>query len=168
MTKNAKKEDRAARVRNFLILCAADQTGAATLSAADLAEQLRELFVSPLRPDGEEPVPPQPVDEDPSVRQCDYESFCSSCAFVSGLCADLPAVDGLITKHALRWTPEQMSVVDRALIRLAVYEGMMKKTVPLPVAISEAVELAKTYSGEDSPRFVNGVLGRIARALEAQ
>ena len=60
-----------------------------------------------------------------------------------------------------------MPVVDRALLRLAVYEIVYVDDVPVSVAINEAVELAKAYGGEDeSSRFVNGVLGRIARTLE--
>ena len=60
-----------------------------------------------------------------------------------------------------------MPVVDRALLRLAVYEMVYVDDVPVSVAINEAVELAKIYGGEDeSSRFVNGVLGRIARTME--
>ena len=62
-----------------------------------------------------------------------------------------------------------MPVVDRAILRLATYEMLYVDTVPISVTISEAVELAKAYGGEDeSSRFVNGVLGRIALKLEAE
>ena len=62
-----------------------------------------------------------------------------------------------------------MPVVDRALLRLAVYEMVYVDDVPVSVAINEAVELAKVYGGEDeSSRFVNGVLGRISRTMEEE
>ena len=62
-----------------------------------------------------------------------------------------------------------MPVVDRAILRIAVYEMLYVDEVPVSVAINEAVELAKMYGGEDeSSRFVNGVLGRIARAEESE
>ena len=65
------------------------------------------------------------------------------------------------------WSVDRMPVVDRALLRLAVYEMVYVDDVPVSVAINEAVELAKAYGGEDeSSRFVNGVLGRIARTME--
>ena len=56
-----------------------------------------------------------------------------------------------------------MVAVDKAVISIALYEGVLSKRVPIPVAISEAVELAKTYGTDDSGKFVNGVLGRIVR-----
>jgi N utilization substance protein B len=59
-----------------------------------------------------------------------------------------------------------MVVVDRVAVRMALYEGFIAKTTPLAVAISEAVELVKVFGTEESGRFVNGVLGRIVRALE--
>ena len=60
-----------------------------------------------------------------------------------------------------------MPIVDRSILRLAVYEMMFVGEVPTSVCINEAIELAKDFGGEDeSPRFVNGVLGRIARRLE--
>jgi N utilization substance protein B len=61
-----------------------------------------------------------------------------------------------------------MVVVDLVAIRLALYEGWIEKSVPMAVAISEAVELAKHFGTEDSGRFVNGVLGRIVRSLQEE
>jgi len=75
-------------------------------------------------------------------------------------------IDELITRHSAHWSLERMPVIDRLLIRLGVFEILYLGDVPAPVSINEAVELAKTYSGEDSGRFVNGVLGKIAE--EAQ
>ena len=71
-------------------------------------------------------------------------------------------IDGLLSDYAEGWTLERMPDVDRAVLRLGVYELLMRDEVPDAVAIDEAVELAKALSTDDSPRFVNGVLGRIA------
>ncbi len=74
-------------------------------------------------------------------------------------------VDALIRKYADRWALERMPVIDRNLLRIAVFELAHRPEVPVAVAISEAVELAKRYSTDDSGRFVNGMLGRIAEAV---
>ena len=67
------------------------------------------------------------------------------------------------------WSVSRMPVVDRSILRIAVYEMLYVDDVPVSVAINEAVELAKAFGGEDeSPRFVNGVLGKIARRLESE
>ena len=68
-------------------------------------------------------------------------------------------IDGSIRKFAPAWPVIQLPVVDRNILRLAVYEILSDRGVPRKVAINEAVELAKTFGGESSPRFVNGVLG---------
>lgn len=76
-------------------------------------------------------------------------------------------IDGRLASTSENWAVDRMPVVDRAILRLATYEMVYVDEVPVSVAINEAVELAKSYGGEDeSPRFVNGVLGRIARMLE--
>lgn len=71
-------------------------------------------------------------------------------------------IDELIMSYAQGWTLERMPHIDRALLRMASWEILHNPEVPTPVAIDEAVELAKEYSTDDSARFVNGVLGRIA------
>ncbi|MBW3594095.1 MAG: transcription antitermination factor NusB [Actinobacteria bacterium] len=71
-------------------------------------------------------------------------------------------IDELIATHADRWTIERMPVIDRNVVRIAVFELLWADDVPVPVAINEAVELAKALSTDDSGRFVNGLLGRIA------
>jgi N utilization substance protein B len=87
---------------------------------------------------------------------------------VFGVLENEREIDSLILKNIVGWRPERMVAVDRAAVRLALYEGLVARTTPLPVAISEAVELAKTFGTEDSGRFVNGVLGRIVRAQEGK
>ena len=72
-------------------------------------------------------------------------------------------IDLLIEEHAERWELNRMPVVDRNLLRIALFELLWCDDVPVAVAINEAVELAKSLSTEDSGRFVNGLLGRIAQ-----
>ena len=70
-----------------------------------------------------------------------------------------------IQRYAQSWPVEQLSPVDRNILRIAIYEVKRGKGVPLQVAINEAVELAKRFGGESSPRFVNGVLGAVAESM---
>jgi N utilization substance protein B len=86
--------------------------------------------------------------------------FCLELAL--GTEANLEAIDREIETTSEHWSLMRMPVVDRNILRLAVYEIMFGTDVPDAVAINEAVEMAKTYGGDDSPKFVNGVLGRIA------
>ena len=78
------------------------------------------------------------------------------------MAAHLDRIDELIGSYAEGWTLERMPPVDRNLARIAVYELLYADDIDDPVAISEAVELARQLSTDDSPRFLNGVLGRIA------
>ncbi|MGI6784353.1 MAG: transcription antitermination factor NusB [Aminivibrio sp.] len=98
-----------------------------------------------------------PEDEDPEVQGYVRE-------LVVGAWESRGDIDNLIREHVTGWRPERMLAVDRAALRLAVFEGVLAKMTPVPVVISEAVELAKTFGAEDSGKFVNGVLGRIVRA----
>lgn len=84
-------------------------------------------------------------------------------AIVSGVIERRDEIDGLIRRFADRWSLERMPVVDRNLLRIGIFELLWSAEVPPGVAINEAVELAKLLSTEDSGRFVNGLLGRIAR-----
>jgi N utilization substance protein B len=70
-------------------------------------------------------------------------------------------VDDLIASHLQGWTLDRLPAVDRAILRVAVYELLHADDVPAPVAVDEAVELAKELSTDDSPGFVNGVLGQV-------
>jgi N utilization substance protein B len=83
-------------------------------------------------------------------------------SLVEGVNANRSRIDDLISEHAEGWTLQRMPAVDRAILRLGLYELLWAADVPDAVAIDEAVELAKGLSTDDSPRFVNGVLGRIA------
>jgi N utilization substance protein B len=74
------------------------------------------------------------------------------------------AIDGLIVNAAPAWPLDQMSRVDKAVLRQAIFEMLFVPGTPPKVAINEAVELAKSFGHESAPKFVNGVLGNIARA----
>ena len=74
----------------------------------------------------------------------------------------IPEIDTLINEKSTDWKTKRMNKVDLAILRLAVYEMKWDPDIPTGVAINEAVELAKRFSGEESPAFVNGVLGRLA------
>lgn len=74
----------------------------------------------------------------------------------------VPEIDKLINEKSTDWKTKRMNKVDLAILRLAVYEMKWDADIPTGVAINEAVELAKRFSGTDGPAFINGVLGRLA------
>ena len=82
---------------------------------------------------------------------------------VEGVDGVRPRIDAILSEYAEGWQLSRMPDVDRAILRLGVYELLWRVDIPDPVAIDEAVELAKTLSTDESPAFVNGVLGRIHR-----
>lgn len=84
---------------------------------------------------------------------------------VSGVERLLPELDDRIRAAAEHWTVERMPLVDRNLLRLATYELVARPEVPTPVVLDQAIELAKLLSTADSGRFVNGVLGQVAREV---
>ncbi|GGK25273.1 N utilization substance protein B [Pilimelia terevasa] len=83
-------------------------------------------------------------------------------ALVEGVAERIDRIDEVISTYAEGWTLERMPVVDRNLARIATYELLYVDEIDDAVAITEAVELARQMSTDDSPRFLNGVLGRIA------
>src|SRR3954468_15035812 len=85
-------------------------------------------------------------------------------ALVEGAVSHLARIDEIVSSYAREWTLERMPPVDRTVLRLATYELLWRDEVPDPVVIDEAVELAKSLSTDDSPAFVNGVLGAIVTA----
>ena len=86
---------------------------------------------------------------------------------VQGVREHLAELDALIGSAAEEWTIDRLASLDRTILRVATYEVLHRDEVPTAVAIDEAVATAKELSTEDSGRFVNGVLGRIARGGEA-
>ncbi|MFA6215283.1 MAG: transcription antitermination factor NusB [Patescibacteria group bacterium] len=84
---------------------------------------------------------------------------------VSGVIKNQKEIDGLITKYAPEWPLEQITMVDRNVLRIGIQEMKFDPEIPEKVAINEAIELAKTFGGESSGKFVNGVLGTIYKEI---
>lgn len=82
---------------------------------------------------------------------------------IEGVVAHAGRIDELLSEYSDGWTIERMPGVDRAILRIGLFELLWAPEIPDAVAIDEAVELAKSLSTEDSPKFINGVLGRIVR-----
>ena len=76
-------------------------------------------------------------------------------------------IDALIRRHAEHWRLDRMATVDRNLLRLAIQEFMFDKEIPKTVVINEAIEIARRFSAQESPQFINGVLDSIKKELEA-
>src|SRR6185503_19932332 len=91
----------------------------------------------------------------------DHRAFATSLA--SGVVDGVAAIDPLIAEAAEHWRLERMNVLDRLILRLAVYEFLHERETPARVVINEALELARTFSNDDSVRFVNGILDAIRR-----
>lgn len=87
---------------------------------------------------------------------------------VEGVSSHQEKIDDVIRPVAPEWPIEQIARMDRVILRIGVYELMFEAGVPPKVAINEAVELAKAFGGENSSKFVNGVLGTVLRNLEAK
>lgn len=88
-------------------------------------------------------------------------------AIIRGVMEHLDSINATITKYAPEWPLEQITIVDRNVLRIGVFELMFVPDVPPKVAINEAIEVAKGFGGESSGKFVNGVLGAIFRDLQA-
>ena len=125
--------------------------------------QARELALSLLYEADTKAVAPAvvlgefPIDPDPFAAD-----------LVAGVGEHQTEIDDLIRRFARDWTIDRMPVVDRNLLRIGIYELLQRPDVPTAALISEAVELARRYSTEESGRFVNGMLGRIAEEVRAE
>ena len=129
---------RSARKNAFFLLFQMD------FNEAEEFEQVKELFFA----EKEEPV-----------EEGDKAFILSE---VEGTREHMAEIDALIEQSAKGWDPERMNKVDLAILRLAVYEMKWGET-PVGVAINEAVELAKKFSSDEAPAFINGVLGKAAQ-----
>jgi len=89
---------------------------------------------------------------------------------ITGVVGKMEGIDKIIEKAAPQWPIDQISIVDRNILRMGLYELLYedKTAVPPKVAINEAIELAKNFGGESSGKFVNGVLGTIYKEMLAQ
>ena len=82
-------------------------------------------------------------------------------SLTTGVLENIQRIDTMIAEFAPNWPISQMAIIDRNLLRMAIYEIALSDETPPKVAINEAVEIAKAFGSESSPRFVNGVLGSV-------
>lgn len=87
-------------------------------------------------------------------------------SLIHGVVSHQEEMDILIARSAPEWPLDQMAVIDRNILRIAIYEFLIDGETPVKVAINEAVELAKTYGSDSAPRFINGVLGTLADRID--
>jgi transcription antitermination protein NusB len=120
--------------------------------ALSLLYEAETKGVSPGAVLAELPVPPDPF----------------VAVLVEGVGRALAEVDELISAHAIGWALDRMPVIDRALLRMGAFELLHLPDVPTAVVISEAVELAGQYSTDESGRFINGMLAKIAEVVRPQ
>ena len=99
------------------------------------------------------------LDQLVDVQEKDYDYMLEKAKGIAGKVAE---IDQIINENITGWKTSRMNKVDLSILRLAVYEMKWDEDVPVKVAINEAVELAKRFSGEEGPAFINGVLGKIA------
>jgi transcription antitermination protein NusB len=146
-----KRERRAARRLALDVLYEAEIRD--ELPVETLAAHQRDGWVVPSAVDDEDDM----VAEAPSPEATAYARV-----LVEGVQEHQADIDALIARFADRWAIERMPVVDRTLLRMGIFELLWRDDIPTAVAINEAVELAKSLSTDESGRFVNGLLGRVA------
>lgn len=98
---------------------------------------------------------------DPAAEDVEFAN-----GIVDGITENEQQIDSIIGSASVGWSVERMPKVDLSILRVAVYELLFDKKVPQKVVINEAVRIATKYGGEDSPRFINGVLGKVASSGE--
>jgi N utilization substance protein B len=108
-----------------------------------------------------------PADVLAGWREADREVPAFAGELVSGVHANLARIDEVLEEHAQDWSVSRMAALDRTILRVATYELLLRPDIPPAAAISEAVEAANELSADESRRFVNGILGKIARELGA-
>jgi N utilization substance protein B len=87
---------------------------------------------------------------------------------VSGTLEHLEDIDEILKKHLLNWKIERVGNVDRAVIRMAIFEMKYVPEIPINVSLNEAIDIAKGFGGDESGKFVNGVLSKVAETLETE
>lgn len=122
---------------------------------------LQVLYSLDLRPDGNPDSALELFDFEGEDHQ--VQSYAEG--LVRGVWANRERIDLMLREYLTGWRPERLVAVDRVIVQLSLFEGVLDAKIPIAVSISEAVELAKQFGTEDSSRFVNGVLGRIVRAM---
>ncbi len=130
--------------------------------AADLDQALEHFWISQRFPDGPPSTPAEPLPP-PSADESAVRLFAEP--LIRGTLEHREALDAVIQKHARNWSLHRMAVVDRNILRLAVYEMLHRPDIPPVVSINEAVDIAKKYSTEDSGKFVNGILDSLRKEI---
>jgi len=102
--------------------------------------------------------------QDQNVKDNEITEF--SAMLVKGTLQNLPLIDEKISASAINWSIKRMPCLDKNILRLAVFELLFIDSMPVLVSINEAIELAKRYGAEDSPRFINGVLHKIKEGIK--
>lgn len=87
-------------------------------------------------------------------------------SLLNGVMKNLSPIDKLIIKYATEWPLDQITIIDRNVLRIGTYELVFDETIPAKVAINEAIEIAKAFGSESSGKFVNGVLGAIYKDMD--
>ncbi len=104
------------------------------------------------------------IDQATRLESPDAERFAAG--LVAGTLEHAGEIDPIIAASAEHWRPERMAVIDRLILRMAVYQLRHRPDIPPTVVINEAIELARRFGGEESGRFVNGVLDAVKRKQE--
>lgn len=115
----------------------------------------------------------QPSTEIPEIVKNVFENFAPQFndqgfveSLIKGVVEYLDKIDAYITKYATEWPLDQITIVDRNILRIGVYELIFNDEIPEKVAINEAIEIAKAFGSDSSGKFVNGVLGAIYKDLQ--
>jgi N utilization substance protein B len=106
------------------------------------------------------------MSEDDVLRTMEPDTIAFTRQLLAGVEQYQTRIDTLIGRFAPEWPLDQIAAIDRNILRLACYEILVTSETPIKVAINEAVEMAKTYGADNSPRFVNGVLGTLTDQLD--
>jgi N utilization substance protein B len=120
-----------------------------------------------MAPPGDDAPDAEALGDEPSPNETDDDLRAFANDLVRETLARVDAIDQLLVAHAHNWRLERMAVIDRLVLRLAVGELLAHPETPPKVVINEALELARTFSGDESVAFVNGVLDAVRKALPA-
>ncbi len=110
-------------------------------------------------------TPAEVMDRRLGAEEMDKAGLNFALRLIEGVLKYQDAIDLLIARYAPEWPLDQMAVIDRNVLRIAIFEFLIDDETPVKVAINEAVELAKEYGSDSAPRFINGVLGTLAELI---
>ncbi len=96
-------------------------------------------------------------------KQMSEEMKVFSSQLIEGTIKHLDEIDELISKYSRNWKPERLTVIDRSILRLAIHEMVFMDEIPEVVTINESIELGKTFGGENSGQFINGILDAVKK-----